>query len=289
MLSVNVKRSKKQSRRSVVRRSPGTQAGNLVRGRGPMSSLSSVVEPWMPLFPVKTTKRLRYSTFSSIANSSGIPTAHVFRINDLYDIDVTSTGHQPMGFDQMMLYYEHFVVTKAKVRCTFRQRTDSRETVICLRVDADVTPLTVADRILEIGGCIHDTLGSQRTFGADKTLEMDVDMARFQGVSPAALTADAGARGSVASSPSEGTYLHVQVWNNTGVAEAVQFEIIIEQEAHFIEPRNIVPSLKLVEHASKKEEQKSEMDWVSTDPMDLGEGPTHLKIPVPKRKQCTCN
>jgi len=38
-----------------------------------------------------------------------------FRLNDCYDPDYTGTGHQPMGFDQMMAFYSTFRVLSTDV------------------------------------------------------------------------------------------------------------------------------------------------------------------------------
>ena len=40
----------------------------------------------------------------------GTCASYVFRGNDMYDPDVTGAGHQPRGFDQVMLMFDHFVV-----------------------------------------------------------------------------------------------------------------------------------------------------------------------------------
>lgn len=40
---------------------------------------------------------------------------HVFRANSLYDPDKTGGGHQPYGFDQLCLMFNHFVVVGAQI------------------------------------------------------------------------------------------------------------------------------------------------------------------------------
>jgi len=202
-----------------------------------------VYEPWMPIFPARVTKRLRYSTtFSGATTSGAITSTQVFRANDLFDPDFTGTGHQPMGFDQLMVWYNHFAVRHAKITIVVKNTTGSAPTV-CLRVDADSTPLTVIDRIVELGGCVTESLEVKGSYGANKRLQMSLDVAKLQGVSPVALTADANLRGTAASSPAEISYFHITMWDTSGATGSMEVDVILEQEATFFEPRDITESL----------------------------------------------
>jgi len=203
-----------------------------------------VYEPWLPIFPASITKRLRYScTFAGSCTTGAITSTQVFRANDLFDPDFTGTGHQPMGFDQLMVWYNHFCVRTAKIICSFKCTSNSAPTV-CLRVDADSTPLTVIDRILELGYCASETLELKSTYGANKKLEMTIDIAKLQGVKPSALTADANLRGTAASSPSEVSYFHITSWDTVATTTgSFECDVILEQVATFFEPRDITESL----------------------------------------------
>lgn len=48
-----------------------------------------------------------------------IPVTYSFIANGMYDPNITGTGHQPMGFDQMKIFYNHYVVHKAHIKVTF--------------------------------------------------------------------------------------------------------------------------------------------------------------------------
>lgn len=222
-------------------RKPRRKTANLVDDmKGSASSL--IKEPWMPIFPATITKRLRYSTAFVLSSVSGAVTGtYVFRANDLYDPDFTGTGHQPMGFDQLMQWYNHFVVTWAKITLVFKNGLATSPTV-CLRVDADSTALTVIDRIVEVGGCVHENLEHTGQFGANKTLSMVANIPKLQGVSRAAITANPSLQGSSAASPAELSYFHVSMWDTLGLTGSAIVDVILEQVATFIEPRNMVQS-----------------------------------------------
>jgi hypothetical protein len=216
-----------------------------------------VYEPWMPLFAPKTTRWLRYSTEADMTSTSGVPVGYVIRANDLFDPDFTSSGHQPMGFDQMMLFYNHFCVIRSKIRVVFRNLTAPACTV-CIRVDADSSLLTTIDRIVEFGGCVTETCEATGGYGANKELMLDVSIPRVQGVPLAAILADANLRGTAAASPSEVSYFHLMLWNTNGVTAQVQFDIILEQEATFTEPRDITSSLAPSRTAGRQEVKQCE-------------------------------
>jgi hypothetical protein len=203
---------------------------------------SRQAENWMPIFPVKCTRTLRYSTTFQLTCTSGATATYVFRANDLFDPDYTSTGHQPMGFDQMMLSYNHFCVTHSTIRVTARNKSNTSPVTVCVRQDASPTPVTVIDRIMEFGGLMAlelDTFGTQTNM-----LQLNLDVAKVQGISPSALTSDSTLRGDAGNSPTEVTYWHVQCWDTAALTSIVNYDVILEQTAIFFEPRDLTESLR---------------------------------------------
>jgi len=244
--------------------SKGRKGGGLVTSSG--SSQTRTFEPWMPVFPASTVKRLRYSTSAALTGTAGVVASYVFRANDLFDPDFTSTGHQPMGVDQMLTWYNHFTVLASKITVSFKNTLTIPGTV-CIRVDGDSTPLTVIDRIVEVGGAVFDTLGS---FGdTTKKLSLGVDIAKIQGVSRSAITADVSLQGSASAAPIEITYFHVQLWNANGVTVTCAIDVEIEFQVQFSEPRDLTQSVPVVlgRKRSPKEvkEPPSEADPVLYD------------------------
>jgi len=51
----------------------------------------------------------------SFTNTSGTTAGYAFRMNDLYDPNLTGTGHQPKLFDQFSALYTNFCVTSCEV------------------------------------------------------------------------------------------------------------------------------------------------------------------------------
>jgi len=218
-----------------------SKSKTLTSGLG--GSVSTLVkEPWTPIFPASITKRLRYSTtFAGSSATGAITSTQVFRANDLFDPDFTGTGHQPMGFDQLMQWYNHFCVVWAKITVIAKNMSSTVPTV-CLRIDGDSSPLTVIDRVVEVGGCVTENLEIKGSYGANKSLTMVADIGKLQGLNRVAMTSNPSLQGSAAASPIECSYFHITMWDTMGGTGSMECDVILEQIAVFMEPRNMVQS-----------------------------------------------
>ena len=56
-----------------------------------------------------------YEAGINVTATTGLAGNHFFSANGCFDPNVTGTGHQPMGFDQMMLFYEQYTVVRSKI------------------------------------------------------------------------------------------------------------------------------------------------------------------------------
>lgn len=235
---------RQRPRRKTRQRRQGGPKGNNDRGVIMASRIKTteVIQRSIPLFSARTTKRLRYSTNIQLASTSGAVTSYVFAANGLFDPDVTGTGHQPMGFDEMMVYYNHYTVAQARLQAVCKCVSSTKMTV-GIKYDGAATPVTVVDRLVEDGASVIEYLELGTTMGSTKRLEMGLDIARVQGISRKALTADTSLRGTSSANPSELSYFHVQVWDAAGQSGTVNIDIIIDFVAIFTEPRDATTSL----------------------------------------------
>jgi len=83
----------------------------------------------------------------------------------MYDPDITGTGHQPAGFDQMMLSYEHYIVTRARIWATAHNGTSNTSPNFAIAVRAAATPVTVATQLLEDGTIKTSKLTGNNVYG----------------------------------------------------------------------------------------------------------------------------
>jgi hypothetical protein len=206
----------------------------------------------LPLYPPQYRGLLRYSTNFTLSSTSGAVATYVFSANGLYDPDITGTGHQPAGFDQIMLSYEHYVVTGARITCIFHDVTTAVHcSTVAISATAGSTPITIGDQIIEDGTNVIDTVtGTSEKFNL-KVLELNHDVRRFGGVDD--LLDNNLYRGDVSSNPTEQQYFHVQCFSPELATHAVGVQVIIEYEAVFKEPRRLTESLvKMLHTAIKK-------------------------------------
>lgn len=66
-------------------------------------------------FPKKMTMTHRYNETVPVAISSGFVTQYAFSTLNMYDPNVTGTGHQPLNYDTMAGIYDHWTVIGSKI------------------------------------------------------------------------------------------------------------------------------------------------------------------------------
>lgn len=69
--------------------------------------------------PTTRVAKLKYAQVMSVSSASGIIGEQRFSANNIYDPDVTGTGHQPMGHDQWAALFNHYVVLGSKITVNF--------------------------------------------------------------------------------------------------------------------------------------------------------------------------
>lgn len=200
----------------------------------------------MPLFTARSKNMMLpyYTATSLTVPATAAAVSFVFSANGLYDPDISGTGTQPTGFDQMMVFYEHYTVLKARVVVTFRNYSGAIAPIVFLAARGDVTNVPSPLDVMTQGNTVSTQLQAAGQFGSLKELTLELDVRRFLGFDDlldASLT-----RGDVASNPSEGAFFHVGAFENGVPATgAVYIQVRIEYHAIFTEPRIITPSLAL--------------------------------------------
>lgn len=88
-------------------------------------------------FPPQMTTTLRYVETVAIAANSGSG-FYVFSCNGLYDPNITGTGHQPLGFGQLIALYNHYKVKKSNIKINILSAVNAPLSACCY-VDDDAT------------------------------------------------------------------------------------------------------------------------------------------------------
>lgn len=74
--------------------------------------------PIVNFMPNSCMRKMRYVTGITLNPAVSNKAAHVFTANGLYDPDITGTGNQPRGFDQIMAAYQKYTVVGSKISIT---------------------------------------------------------------------------------------------------------------------------------------------------------------------------
>lgn len=107
-------------RRGTVRRKSRPRTGR----RNAVTSMRSSVAPVADSYFVK----LNYTeTVLDVSTTS--PFTHQWAMNDIFDPNVTGTGHQPMGHDQLALLYNKYKVFGCKFSIRFINETGTAAVV----------------------------------------------------------------------------------------------------------------------------------------------------------------
>jgi hypothetical protein len=199
----------------------------------------------------------------------GVMTVAYFRANDLFDPQAAAGGHQPIGFDQAMLFWNQFCVFSSKISVTFMSNT-----LQAVRVGIYISPDTVnpASFIdLMENGLLKTTVvqGDGGTTGAAnnlRTISLSCDCVKYF---------DMGSRenyfsnpnfiGTVAASPVEMCYFGVFTYDFTGANNYdVFYDVTMSYDARFQEPRKIPHSLLTSALRTLQVEEKKESPVVIT-------------------------
>jgi len=200
--------------------------------------------PRVPLFNARSKhKMLPYYTNSTLAVPvTGLAVSYVLSANGLYDPDISGVGSQPGGFDQMMIFYEHYTVYSARAVVTFRNTSTTASPVVFLAARADTPNISDPTTIMEAGNTVSTQLMPTGQYGAIKELTLTIRVASFLGFDD--LLDSNVARGDISSNPSEGVFFHLGGYNNdSAAATTVNFQVRLEYDAVFTENRVLTPSL----------------------------------------------
>lgn len=93
------------------------------------------------LFPQSKVLTLFYRGKGNITQGGGFIGSHVLRINSLYDLDYTGTGHQPIGRDELAARYKSYRVDSAVVKATFYSSASGNNlpSLVGIGMDKDAT------------------------------------------------------------------------------------------------------------------------------------------------------
>lgn len=193
---------------------------------------------------------LRYAEeiqFDLLSSSIG---SYTFSANGMYDPNITGTGHQPSGFDQNMLFYNHYTVIASRCRAKFFASTGSNVVPAYFDVmltDNGTTASGFASKtdFIESRFAHGDTMlqiGTERGYSAvNPWREQRFGAKKFFGKKD--IVGDDLYRGTTASNPTEQAFFEIVLssiaGNNPGTLDVL---VVIDYIAVLTEPKNVAQS-----------------------------------------------
>jgi len=207
-------------------------------------SRRSASSAWRPLPKSKLFKFKYNQEISLNPSAGGVAENHVFSANGLYDPDITTTGHQPYGFDQMMAMYNHFTVVGSKIKVTVPSNQASYPCRYAIFLRSESTSLSGLDpeRLLEQPGHSRVLTLMPTNFSPNVgSVTYTFSAKKFFGVSN--VVGESQYRGSVTTNPTEGAYYLVMMLpQSTDDVSAQILHVEIEYTAVLTEPYELAQS-----------------------------------------------
>jgi hypothetical protein len=177
----------------------------------------------------------------SLISAAANPGVYVFSCNGLFDPDVTGTGHQPRGFDQLMLFYDHYVVQKAKITVRFFNSSAATPAMAFITVRDNAVKSTSFLDYQESSITKTTPLSVEGSSQATKTLEYLVDVGKFLGRNDT--MSDSQLKGTATTNPTEGCSFHIGAYTPDLFNPcSVQIQVIVEYQLTLIEPKIVAAS-----------------------------------------------
>lgn len=171
----------------------------------------------------------------------GANSEHIFRLNSLYDPDLTNPGHQPLGFDQLSPLYTYYTVIGCRARVTITNLDAEHPYNLYMfpsnssgSLDSDAQLSVMTERGLA-RWCQLTPAGAG---GSTKTITLNWSAKKFYGKSP---FDDASFTSVMNNNPSAGAFLHIaaQPLNASALVDPhpIVGSVVLEYIAILTEPK----------------------------------------------------
>lgn len=181
---------------------------------------------------------LKYADTARLLTGVGSTRFRVLSCNGMFDPDITGTGHQPMGFDQLTTFYDHYCVIMCKGRFTYTNLTSTPVVVGVVISDVSTTTaLTSTDQVMEQPSVKWMVLAPSGNADATKSMSLMCNPNKYLSVgSP---LSNALVNGNALQNPAEQVFFHVfaSPLNSGDLAYSVDVAYQLDYTAIFHEPR----------------------------------------------------
>jgi len=176
----------------------------------------------------ETQRTIKWSHFVQYT-AAGL-SVQTYRLNSLYDPDESGAGTQPVGFDEIMQFYEYYRVLKCKVH--IEAINAGTAAIIAVMPNRDSTdPTQITAMAANNGGRSKSVAG---TYGQNKvTFDFEIDIAKFFGLR---MNIGDDLNGTTSASPARVLYLHIGMEEMDLSAKDISLFCKFEFKTRFLNP-----------------------------------------------------
>lgn len=194
-------------------------------------------------FPQEIITKLKYVDNITLSSSSFSISKNAFKMNSIFDPDVTGVGHQPLYTDQFSPVYNRYTVLGSKLTVMFTSNTPTTtasSSIVGVVGDDDGTTSSTLTAIQEANKCDWTALSNSYQGAGTPMCAVTYSPERDLGLSPDDDTVSA----SVTADPSAAYYASVFASDLNGSATAtIVFALVeIEYTVKFSRPKTIAQS-----------------------------------------------
>lgn len=213
-------------------------------GQGMGMNMNAIYTPSFMALGKSQKVTMRYYGSISMNPVAGLCQGYVFSANGLYDPDITSTGNQPYGFDQLMAFFDHYTVIGSRciVECVNNQANAAFYAAVALRDNSTSYTGVPQNQVLMEGGMTRTLMAYLN--GAPTASVQTIGFNAKKFFSKNDILGEETYQGTVTSNPADQAYFHVLMipQNATDDLGPNVFNVTIDYIAVLTEPKILAPS-----------------------------------------------
>ncbi len=180
---------------------------------------------------------LAFSEVKQLAPAASTVTANVYRLNSVYDPDFTGVGTTAYGYTTFSGVYGRYRVLSAYVEVSYQNLTANPITVFLSATPVTTVGIDINKILAQRHVWFRNVSGSNGPNGVKHTMHIPIH--KIYGVPSQQVRVEDDFAAVTGTSPNNGVYLHVGVWQAGTVAGVVNYHIRIEYKTLWSLPLEI--------------------------------------------------
>lgn len=196
------------------------------------------ISPSYNFGPLAVSQKSKLIYNEAISLNAGLASlaSYVFSANGVYDPNITGSGHQPRGFDQLIALYDHCTVIASKLILTASNTDASNPVNVALMCNDDAGVVTLQSDVMENRYLKYCVLSPRDGGSSTKSLSIALNPSKFLGKSKPMSCNEL--QNSLNSNPPEQAFYQIYAWNSQGAdVGTVDMTVRIEYTVIWHEPK----------------------------------------------------